>query len=93
MLGCSNLKQPTQCKLVSIKIHCGYGVWCKSALLSLAEMLSTYLLTLAGTSFTGLDEGIYAWIATNYALGRLGGDPNKTVGIIELGGASAQVQQ
>ncbi|XP_043706061.1 probable apyrase 6 isoform X2 [Telopea speciosissima] len=40
---------------------------------------------------TGSDEGIYAWIAANYALGSLGSDPQQTIGIIELGGASAQV--
>ncbi|KAF3789353.1 putative apyrase 6 [Nymphaea thermarum] len=40
---------------------------------------------------TGADEGIYAWVAANYALGTLGGDPHETTGIIELGGASAQV--
>lgn len=39
----------------------------------------------------GSDEGIYAWIAANYALGTLGGDPDKTTGILELGGASVQV--
>ncbi|XP_059655847.1 probable apyrase 6 [Cornus florida] len=40
---------------------------------------------------TGSDEGIYAWIVANYALGTLGEDPQQTTGIIELGGASAQV--
>lgn len=40
---------------------------------------------------TGSDEGLYAWVVANYALGTLGGDPYKTTGIIELGGASAQV--
>ncbi|KAF6171852.1 hypothetical protein GIB67_007373 [Kingdonia uniflora] len=40
---------------------------------------------------TGSDEGVYAWVAANYALGTLGGDPQQTTGIIELGGASAQV--
>eukprot|EP00257_Ricinus_communis_P018158 XP_015576788.1 probable apyrase 6 [Ricinus communis] len=40
---------------------------------------------------SGSDEGVYAWIAANYALGSLGGDPSETTGIIELGGASAQV--
>lgn len=39
----------------------------------------------------GSDEGLYAWIVANYALGTLGGDPSLTTGIIELGGASAQV--
>ncbi|CAL5012668.1 unnamed protein product [Urochloa decumbens] len=37
------------------------------------------------------EEGIYAWVAANYALGTLGGDPHDTTGIIELGGASVQV--
>ncbi|PNT17006.1 hypothetical protein POPTR_010G169100v4 [Populus trichocarpa] len=40
---------------------------------------------------TGSDEGLYAWVVANYALGALGGDPLETSGIIELGGASAQV--
>uniref|UniRef100_A0A7N1A042 Apyrase n=1 Tax=Kalanchoe fedtschenkoi TaxID=63787 RepID=A0A7N1A042_KALFE len=40
---------------------------------------------------SGSDEGKYAWVAANYALGSLGGDPMQTTGIIELGGASAQV--
>lgn len=40
---------------------------------------------------TGSDEGLYAWVVANYALGTLGGDPYQTTGIIELGGASAQV--
>ncbi|KAG6765582.1 hypothetical protein POTOM_029630 [Populus tomentosa] len=40
---------------------------------------------------TGSDEGLYAWVIANYALGTLGGDPLETTGIIELGGASAQV--
>lgn len=39
----------------------------------------------------GSDEGIYAWVVANYALGTLGGDPLQTTGVIELGGASAQV--
>ncbi|XP_039124326.1 probable apyrase 6 isoform X2 [Dioscorea cayenensis subsp. rotundata] len=43
------------------------------------------------TVIPGTDEGSYAWVAANYALGTLGGDPQETTGIIELGGASAQV--
>lgn len=39
----------------------------------------------------GSDEGVYAWVVANYALGTLGGNPLHTTGIIELGGASAQV--
>lgn len=36
-------------------------------------------------------EGVYAWVAANYAANLLGTAPEKTNGIIELGGASAQV--
>lgn len=41
--------------------------------------------------YVGSDEGVHAWVVANYALGTLGGDPHETTGIIELGGASAQV--
>ncbi|CAN8305251.1 unnamed protein product [Cochlearia groenlandica] len=40
---------------------------------------------------SGSDEGIYAWVVANHALGSLGGEPLQTTGIVELGGASAQV--
>ncbi|CAN8293586.1 unnamed protein product [Cochlearia groenlandica] len=40
---------------------------------------------------SGSDEGLYAWVVANHALGSLGGDPLQTTGIVELGGASAQV--
>ena len=40
---------------------------------------------------TGADEGLYAWIAANYAAGTLHEPPERTVGVVELGGASAQV--
>ncbi|EYU28756.1 hypothetical protein ABFS82_12G101800 [Erythranthe guttata] len=40
---------------------------------------------------SGSDEGLYAWVVANYALGTLGAEPAQTTGIIELGGASAQV--
>ncbi|CAJ2647991.1 unnamed protein product [Trifolium pratense] len=41
---------------------------------------------------TGSDEGVYAWVVANYALGTLRGDPLKTTGIIELG-ASQYIQK
>ncbi|KAH6798496.1 GDA1/CD39 nucleoside phosphatase family protein [Perilla frutescens var. frutescens] len=40
---------------------------------------------------SGSDEGLFAWVVANYALGTLGAEPTQTTGIIELGGASAQV--
>ncbi|RZC83320.1 hypothetical protein C5167_046106 [Papaver somniferum] len=40
---------------------------------------------------TGQDEGVYAWVAANYAHGTLGGDPQETTGIVELAGSSVQV--
>ncbi|XP_073139934.1 probable apyrase 6 [Henckelia pumila] len=43
------------------------------------------------TVISGSDEGLYAWVVANYALGTLGGHPTQTTGIIELGGASVQL--
>lgn len=42
----------------------------------------------AGT-ISGTQEGLYAWLTANYALGKLAGD--ETVGALDLGGASTQI--
>ncbi|WVZ92776.1 hypothetical protein U9M48_038816 [Paspalum notatum var. saurae] len=66
----------------------------------ISGILKVHLLVIVSLHFNtngwssvelGAEEGIYAWVAANYALGTLGGDPNDTTGIIELGGASVQV--
>lgn len=56
-----------------------------------------YCLLMAGIGIlnwvycSGQDEGVYAWVAANYALGTLGGDRQETTGIVELAGSSVQV--
>ena len=40
----------------------------------------------------GSDEGVYAWITTNYLLGKIGGpDKGETAAIFDLGGGSTQI--
>lgn len=40
----------------------------------------------------GSDEGVYAWITTNYLLGRIGGpDKSETAAVFDLGGGSTQI--
>ncbi|KUL83164.1 hypothetical protein ZTR_10112 [Talaromyces verruculosus] len=40
----------------------------------------------------GSDEGVYAWITTNYLLGKIGGpDETPTAAVFDLGGASTQI--
>lgn len=40
----------------------------------------------------GSDEGVYAWITTNYLLGKIGGpDRSPTAAIFDLGGGSTQI--
>ncbi|CAI7647780.1 unnamed protein product [Penicillium pancosmium] len=40
----------------------------------------------------GSDEGVYAWITTNYLLGKIGGpDENPTAAVFDLGGGSTQI--
>lgn len=57
----------------------------------LVVLVSKKWRTVLNVILSGSDEGIYAWVVANYALGTLGGDPLQTTGIFELGGASAQV--
>jgi guanosine-diphosphatase len=40
----------------------------------------------------GNDEGVYAWITTNYLLGKIGGpDHSETAAVLDLGGGSTQI--
>ncbi|EKD19574.1 uncharacterized protein L3040_002548 [Drepanopeziza brunnea f. sp. 'multigermtubi'] len=40
----------------------------------------------------GKDEGVYAWITTNYLLGKIGGpDHSDTAAVFDLGGGSTQI--
>lgn len=39
----------------------------------------------------GRDEGVYEWVAANYAHGMLQNDPSDTIGVLTLGDQSAQV--
>ena len=40
----------------------------------------------------GKDEGVYAWITTNYLLGKIGGpDQTPTAAVFDLGGGSTQI--
>jgi len=40
----------------------------------------------------GKDEGVYAWITTNYLLGKIGGpDKSATAAVFDLGGGSTQI--
>ena len=40
----------------------------------------------------GKDEGVYAWITTNYLLGKIGGpDQSPTAAVFDLGGRSTQI--
>jgi len=44
------------------------------------------------TVMDGEDEGVYAWITTNYLLGKIGGpDHSETAAVFDLGGGSTQI--
>ncbi|KAG1366456.1 putative apyrase 6 [Cocos nucifera] len=81
----------TKCFIIGFKIQLKLYDPVLPCCLGIKAAIYYYRSTVHGNIVTGSDEGIYAWVAANYALGSLGGDPGKTTGIVELGGASAQV--
>jgi len=44
-----------------------------------------------GFGVAGRDEGVYEWVAANYARSVLQNDPTDTIGVLNLGDESAQV--
>lgn len=44
-----------------------------------------------GRTITGNEEALYDWLSVNYHLGTLKSSQNKTVGVMDMGGASVQV--
>lgn len=59
--------------------------WAKSAL------SSSSMLVQGAEAISGQYEGFFTWATANYWKRTLGGSPGKTVGIIEMGGASLQL--
>ncbi|KAL6499906.1 hypothetical protein OROGR_027816 [Orobanche gracilis] len=55
-----------------------------------ANRVQIYSVGMLSPNFVGTTS-LPAWIVANYALGTLGAYPSHTIGIIELGSASAQV--
>ena len=42
-------------------------------------------------TITGNDEALYDWLSVNYQLGTLKNSQNKTIGVMDMGGASVQI--
>jgi Golgi nucleoside diphosphatase len=54
------------------------------------EQQREWQLTDAKT-ITGNEEGLYDWLSINYHLGTLATPQNKTIGVMDMGGASVQI--
>lgn len=42
-------------------------------------------------TITGKEEALYDWLSVNYHLGTLQTEPNKSIGVMDMGGASVQI--